>query len=529
MIINTTNYNTIPLVLSSSIRTKSSYYNLPKYYLVRFMMAAKGPKLPKNNLEKGKTDNSTQNPTNSPISTDMIKAAESCNFPTTDHTKKDLPSFHDKIPSQKSSDSEAAQKVHNANYHANKSINDAYDRQGLPEKPSQEPAYTPHATTSPSSSTSTTSSTLSTPSTTPNTIAPTLGPNQGLGAVLKSHLKASTQTTTTSVQTSDSVAINNSTEQSYNPFDIGSVFETTESSPETVSEPSPIPLPPPLPSEPLTKSSEPNSDLSFKQQLEHAVAERQLRSTEILDKLNQLTAFNLYDSERDKLKSDFFKYLKKPTTFEELKMETTSIDYAQISIGLLIIKDNNETIFPTGVQNHVTIIYTVVNGHKIVGGYLTSEKGKGYIKLSDFQPFPRNPDDKPLNAPQYFKPVKPFIVKDNDLELLPEETATLGMAYIHQKEIQDTLQAEFQSRILLELKNPINFYDSQGITLENINDVLSVIDQEKSSEAKKLFEKYENKLKKKGEENANIWLEKLQNDNKGAYPYVKKLVDAKNK
>ena len=553
----------------------------------RFMLsgaAGKGPKLPTSTPKNVSEKPTIQHSTSSPASSDLQKASETCNFPVTnDPTKSPTPEYYDKVHSQKPSDSKQFQELKDANVHAHKSLLDAHDHLNLPEKPSpSSPTSTSSTTTSASSTPSmpttpqvqsthpvptspeplsvqTTPSSPSSPAPTlenqqlvNNMIAssikathsktPTLDSTQGLGVALKSHFPTSDSSMPTPLPTpndshplmitdgSEFNETNNFTEQACNPSDdIISVFEITNSSPDAISEPLPIPSPPPppLPSDdPLSKSS-PNSDISFKQELEQAVAERQQRAAEISDKLIQLTAFNLYDPERDKLKSDFFRYLKKSIP-SEAAIESTSIECTQMSLGLLTIKNPEDTIYLTGIQNHVTIVYTVVDGQKVVGGYLTSEKGQNHIKLSDSQPFPRNHDSKPLNSPQYFKPVKPFIIKDHDLEPLPEETYKLGLAYIQQKEIQDALQTEFKSRISSELKKPIKFYDGQGITLQNINDVLSAIDQEKSSEAKKLFEKYENKLKKKGEVNANLWLEKLKNDNKGAYPYVKKFIDDKN-
>lgn len=287
-----------------------------------------------------------------------------------------------------------------------------------------------------------------------------------------------------------------------------------------VTGPTPPTPPPPLPSHPIIKSV----IHSFVEELEEKVQDRKNRAAEIKEKFKALEEKNLYDPERNLLKADFYTHLEKKISKDKVIPIEVALTETQITIGLLAINDTNNTIFLGGKHTHVMVIYTIINGHKIVGGYLTSQKNTDHILLSETQPFPRD-DGKPSQIPQYFKPIKPFIVNDNDIEALPEETQQLGKAYIQQDEIQHKLHNAFNKKIAL-LANTITVYNGQGITLEDIDFVLQESNKAAQLWAENHFQRYKIKLQI-SETNAKEWLKKMESNNKAAYPYLKKLIDEK--
>ena len=119
-----------------------------------------------------------------------------------------------------------------------------------------------------------------------------------------------------------------------------------------------------------------------------------------------------------------------------------------------------------------------------------------------------------------------MLIKEKDLDVLPDETQKIGEQYINRPDVKNKLQDLFKQHVLPALSKPVLVYDGKGITLDDIQFVLNERDKESQSQAQKLFHTYENK-RKISINKANDWLQKLENDNKTAYPYVKKLIHEK--
>ena len=57
------------------------------------------------------------------------------------------------------------------------------------------------------------------------------------------------------------------------------------------------------------------------------------------------------------------------------------------------------------------------------------------IKLSDTQPFPKDPNSILASTPQYFKNITPLLIADKDLSPLPKETYKIGKEYVNKPDI----------------------------------------------------------------------------------------------
>ena len=115
------------------------------------------------------------------------------------------------------------------------------------------------------------------------------------------------------------------------------------------------------------------------------------------------------------------------------------------------------------------------------------------IKLSDTQPFPKDPNSILASTPQYFKTITPLLIADKDLSPLPKETYKIGKEYVNKPDINNKLQEAYKQQVFPALSKPIRIYDGSGITLEDIEFVIQEFDKEVQLQAKDLFNKYEKK------------------------------------
>lgn len=234
----------------------------------------------------------------------------------------------------------------------------------------------------------------------------------------------------------------------------------------------------------------------------------------------------LFHVDRQVITKQFLKYYNiiKEKETKIIDISNKNFENPVFSLGLLI-PNPSETVILSGIQTHVILIYTVIEGQKFVTGYLTSDKDKNNFKLSDTQPFPKDPDGKPATTPQYFRLTKPYLIEEKNLEPLPKETQEAGEKYLQQKAVQECLKQIHEKHIFPELNKPIIIYDGKGITAEDIQKVFDEQDKDAQSKVKKYFDQYK-MLKTNG--NMEKFEEKMNNLKKTdivTYNYVKTYIE----
>jgi hypothetical protein len=180
-------------------------------------------------------------------------------------------------------------------------------------------------------------------------------------------------------------------------------------------------------------------------------------------------------------------------------------------IGLLEVKNKHNTLLLSGVQSHVIIIviFDVKSDQRILWAYFTSEQNSSHIKLSEKQPF--NFEKNINKKPQMLHVLKkPFVVTNTAIEKLPIlkidniviNQQDTGMAYIKDPFIHNKLENALNSKTLPILKKQnemLDTYAGNGITKEDITNVLIQADLSMKEHVDKFFNLYikeKNKLDK---------------------------------
>jgi hypothetical protein len=324
---------------------------------------------------------------------------------------------------------------------------------------------------------------------------------------------------------------------------------------ESFSESFPIPPAPSLPPSPLIKSVTPSANsITFAEELKQKVAARELRQNSILEQIQTIDVTieanrqthqridvlferrllqHRYDAlykeyVEEYLTAEFYKYyIKSHRSTETLKIDISDnlLQDCKFHLGLLKINNVEETALLSGIQMHVSLIYIEKDGKKVAWGYLTSQKSQENFLLSAEQPFTNNSSDSNSKA-EYVHIIKPFVVEDNDFQTLSEsDLREKGELYLNKPEITKVLTELFSAHTIPALnKGPIHFYDSTGVTNNEIDNVICAYDKEQMKIANKQFQEYKQKTPADAEE----WLEKMKATKARSYPYLKKLIDKHN-
>lgn len=247
-----------------------------------------------------------------------------------------------------------------------------------------------------------------------------------------------------------------------------------------------------------------------------------------------LNKHKLIDSKNldEKLTRPFYDLLSAKKEKECLTIFKENNNKFPIKLGLLKITSEKDTIFLSGVQNHI-IIYSVIcrkTDRNLVWGYLTSTKplDKNQEALSQNQPF--NFDEiiekkKPQKNQHINLLKKPLMTKNEFIKNLNKnsliyETEKLkiyanqhqiGVDYLQSHKISERLQNEFNTKILaFKEEKSFNIYRGIGVSAEDINFVVKTTESNVELNIKAMIDKYKNMKNQCNDYHIDKWLKKAK-------------------
>lgn len=195
----------------------------------------------------------------------------------------------------------------------------------------------------------------------------------------------------------------------------------------------------------------------------------------------------------------------------------------KFELGLLQIINEHETVLLYGKQKHVVVFCVLQDTKRLAFSMLTSTKD-GTILLSNYQPFSTD-EDKNRPKKQYLATFEIPILVENSNYYKPLNSSNiyydkmtqqeLGQSYIDDPEIKNKIHNNFLKKTLAKIqtdKGYVVVYNGEGITMDDITNIMQKDDAEREKKIKKHFQNYKQYKNQLSIEDLQKKLKNMQKD-----------------